>query len=78
MSPNRQKPLAGAARNAVFNTFRRTSYQIGYWLPPLALAYYAMHWATEWYGMRMPDAELCIGRGQKTHLDEFPGIQDIF
>ena len=28
MSPNRQKPLAGAYRNAVFNTARRTSHQI--------------------------------------------------
>ncbi|KIW03827.1 uncharacterized protein PV09_05126 [Verruconis gallopava] len=47
LSPNRQRPLAGAARNAVFNTFRRTSQQIGYWLPPMLIAYYAMQWATE-------------------------------
>lgn len=47
LSPNRQRPLAGAARNAVFNTFRRTSHQIGYWLPPILIAYYTMNWATE-------------------------------
>ena len=53
LSPNRQRPLAGAARNAVFNTFRRTSHQIGYWLPPILIAYYAMHWATERYGIAL-------------------------
>ena len=55
MSPNRQRPLAGAARNAVFNTFRRTSHQIGYWLPPILIAYYAMHWATKRYGTAPED-----------------------
>ena len=51
LSPNRQRPLAGAARNAIFNTFRRTSHQIGYWLPPILIAYYSMHWAIERYGI---------------------------
>ncbi len=54
MSPNRQKPLAGAYRNAVFNTARRTSHQILYWLPPMVLGYALMEWAIErcerlWY-----------------------------
>ncbi|KAH9897151.1 cytochrome b-c1 complex subunit 8 [Xylariomycetidae sp. FL2044] len=47
LSANRQKPLAGAYHDAVFNTWRRTRAQILYWLPPLAAAYYAMNWAIE-------------------------------
>ncbi|OCK79372.1 hypothetical protein K432DRAFT_330286 [Lepidopterella palustris CBS 459.81] len=47
LSPNRQRPLAGAAYNAIFNTFRRTRYQILYWAPPLILAYTTMEWAIE-------------------------------
>ncbi|RYP14492.1 hypothetical protein DL765_006328 [Monosporascus sp. GIB2] len=47
MSPNRQNPLAGAGRAAVFNTWRRFSTQVLYWAPPLVAAYYAMKWAGE-------------------------------
>ncbi|RMZ74771.1 hypothetical protein DV737_g5760, partial [Chaetothyriales sp. CBS 132003] len=47
LSSNQQRPLAGTARAAVFNTFRRTSHQIFYWLPPLLVGYAAMEWATE-------------------------------
>ncbi|RMZ92335.1 hypothetical protein DV736_g426, partial [Chaetothyriales sp. CBS 134916] len=47
LSSNQQNPLAGTAHAAVFNTFRRTSHQIFYWLPPLLVAYAAMEWATE-------------------------------
>jgi hypothetical protein len=47
MSPNRQKPLAGAAHAAIFNTFRRTRQQFLYWVPPLVAAYFAMEWAIE-------------------------------
>jgi hypothetical protein len=47
VSPNRQDPMAGAVKNAVFNTYRRTYHQILYWLPPLVLGYVLMDWATE-------------------------------
>jgi len=47
LSSNRQKPMAGAFRNAVFNTYRRTYYQILYWLPPIVIGYATMQWATE-------------------------------
>lgn len=47
LSPNRQRPLAGALNNAIFNTFRRTRQQILYWAPPLIIAYSTMHWAIE-------------------------------
>ena len=47
MSPNRQNPLAGTARAAVFNVARRTGHQILFWLPPLVLGYTLMEWAIE-------------------------------
>lgn len=47
MSPNKQDPMAGAYKNAVFNTYRRTYHQILYWLPPMVLGYVLMEWATE-------------------------------
>ncbi|RDW95309.1 putative ubiquinol-cytochrome c reductase complex ubiquinone-binding protein [Coleophoma crateriformis] len=45
LSANAQRPLAGAARAAVFNTWRRASAQILYIAPPLIAAYLAMGWA---------------------------------
>ena len=47
LSANRQRPLAGAFHNAIFNTFRRTSAQVLYVLPPFLIAYATMHWAIE-------------------------------
>jgi len=47
LSPNRQDPMAGALKNAIFNTYRRTYHQILYWLPPLVFAYAIMDWAIE-------------------------------
>ncbi|KAI5853636.1 cytochrome b-c1 complex subunit 8 [Durotheca rogersii] len=47
ISPNRQNPLAGAAHDAIFNTWRRFRMQVLYWAPPLIAAYYAMDWATK-------------------------------
>ncbi|KIX05521.1 uncharacterized protein Z518_06393 [Rhinocladiella mackenziei CBS 650.93] len=47
LSPNRQDPLAGAFKAAIFNTYRRSASQIGYWLPPFVIAYLIMQWATE-------------------------------
>jgi ubiquinol-cytochrome c reductase subunit 8 len=44
---NRQNPFAGAAHDAVFNTFRRVSSQIFYWAPPMIVGYYVMNWAVE-------------------------------
>ncbi|KAK3636682.1 Cytochrome b-c1 complex subunit 8, mitochondrial [Elasticomyces elasticus] len=45
ISPNRQNPLAGALRAAVFNTFRRSRGQVLYWTIPLLMAGQAMEWA---------------------------------
>ncbi|KAI8633941.1 UcrQ family protein [Xylariaceae sp. FL1651] len=47
LSPNKQNPFAGAAHNAVFNTWRRFSAQVLYFAPPMLIFYYAMSWATE-------------------------------
>jgi hypothetical protein len=49
LSPNRQRPLAGAANAAVFNTFRRFRHQVLYVVPPFVAAYAAMNWAIERY-----------------------------
>jgi ubiquinol-cytochrome c reductase subunit 8 len=49
LSPNRQRPLANAMHNAVFNTWRRTRKQILYVLPPFVAAYAIMNWAIERY-----------------------------
>ncbi|GKT60134.1 cytochrome b-c1 complex subunit 8 [Colletotrichum tofieldiae] len=46
ISPNRQNPFAGAAHDAVFNTWRRFSQQVLYVLPPLVAGWYIMDWAT--------------------------------
>ncbi|GAM87912.1 hypothetical protein ANO11243_059400 [Dothideomycetidae sp. 11243] len=47
VSNNRQRPLAGTAHAAVFNTFRRTRGQILYWSIPLLVGYETMKWAIE-------------------------------
>ncbi|KAI0412669.1 hypothetical protein EKO27_g9643 [Xylaria grammica] len=47
MSPNRQNPIAGAAHDAIFNTWRRFSKQVLYFAPPLIGFYYAMSWAID-------------------------------
>ncbi|PGH11544.1 hypothetical protein AJ79_04802 [Helicocarpus griseus UAMH5409] len=47
LSPNRQRPFAGALNNAVFNTFRRSRNQALYVLPPFIAAYAIMSWAIE-------------------------------
>ncbi|KAK0635915.1 ubiquinol--cytochrome-c reductase chain [Bombardia bombarda] len=47
VSPNRQNPLAGTGHDAIFNTFRRFSAQVGYWAPPMIAGYYIMNWAIE-------------------------------
>lgn len=49
VSSNRQNPLAGVAHAAIFNTWRRTSAQILYVVPPFVAGYYIMQWATERY-----------------------------
>lgn len=50
IAPNRQKPLAGAFHDAIFNTWRRFSTQVVYWAPPMIAGYYIMNWAIERYG----------------------------
>lgn len=45
LSGNRQKPLAGAAHNAIFNTFRRFKGSVLYVVPPFVAYYYTMNWA---------------------------------
>ncbi|PKY08911.1 cytochrome b-c1 complex subunit 8 [Aspergillus campestris IBT 28561] len=47
LSPNRQRPLAGAFNAAIFNTFRRCKAQVLYVVPPFVAAYAAMNWAIE-------------------------------
>lgn len=47
LAQNRQNPLAGTSRAAVFNTFRRTRNQIMYWSIPLIIGYELLEWATE-------------------------------
>ncbi|KAI9368677.1 cytochrome b-c1 complex subunit 8 [Aspergillus egyptiacus] len=47
LSPNRQRPLAGAGHAAIFNTFRRCRSQFLYVVPPFVIAYAAMNWAIE-------------------------------
>lgn len=49
ISANRQRPLAGTAHAAVFNTWRRFRAQALYFIPPFAFAYLAMEWAIEKY-----------------------------
>jgi hypothetical protein len=49
LAPNRQNPFAGAAHDAVFNTWRRVSSQVLYWLPSAIIGYYAMEWANGQY-----------------------------
>ncbi|PMD59869.1 uncharacterized protein K444DRAFT_512063, partial [Hyaloscypha bicolor E] len=44
---NRQRPLAGAVRNAVFNTARRVRGQILYVAPPFVVAYLLFSWMEE-------------------------------
>ena len=45
LSANSQRPLAGAAHNAIFNTFRRTKDQFLYVVPPFVAAFLLMQWA---------------------------------
>ncbi|KAJ5717305.1 Cytochrome b-c1 complex subunit 8 [Penicillium malachiteum] len=47
LSPNRQRPFAGAFNAAIFNTFRRFRHQVLYVVPPFVVAYAAMNWAVE-------------------------------
>jgi len=47
ISPNRQRPLAGAFNAAIFNTWRRFRSQVLYVVPPFLIAYSAMRWAIE-------------------------------
>lgn len=45
LSPNRQRPFAGAMRAAVFNTSRRFYGQVFYWAPPMIGMYFLLDWA---------------------------------
>ena len=47
ISHNRQRPLAGAFNNAIFNTWRRTRGQFLYFAVPVIIAYETMQWAIE-------------------------------
>jgi ubiquinol-cytochrome c reductase subunit 8 len=46
---NRQNPFAGAAHDAVFNTWRRFYSQVFYWGPAAVIGYYTLNWAIERY-----------------------------
>ena len=54
VAPNRQKPLAGAMHDAIFNTWRRFSSQVLYFAPPMIAGYYLMSWAIERYAISLP------------------------
>ena len=54
LSSNRQNVNAHALYNAVFNTWRRSKNQIGYWLPPFAIAYFTLDWAIKKYTPSLP------------------------
>ncbi|WEW56800.1 ubiquinol--cytochrome-c reductase subunit 8 [Emydomyces testavorans] len=47
LASNRQRPLAGAMYNAIFNTWRRCKAQFLYVVPPFVIAYATMNWAVE-------------------------------
>ncbi|PMD23918.1 ubiquinol-cytochrome c reductase complex ubiquinone-binding protein [Hyaloscypha hepaticicola] len=47
LSANRQRPLAGALNNAIFNSWRRFRNQVLYFAPPIVIGYYAINWAIE-------------------------------
>jgi hypothetical protein len=49
IAPNRQNAFAGAAHDAVFNTWRRFSAQMLYWAPAAITGYYVLEWATHRY-----------------------------
>jgi len=57
LSPNRQRPMANAYYNAVFNTFRRSKNQFLYVVPPLVVAYLLMDWAEKRYVSSTPGIE---------------------
>ncbi|BFZ57469.1 Cytochrome b-c1 complex subunit 8, mitochondrial [Savitreella phatthalungensis] len=61
LSSFQQRALAGAAHNAVFNTFRRVKNQFLYFVPPFIGAYYIYTWANaknEYYNSKAGHAEL--------------------
>lgn len=45
LSANRQKPFAGAAHAAIFNTWRRFRGQVFYVAPPFVALYFIVDWA---------------------------------
>jgi hypothetical protein len=45
LAADRQNPFAGAGNDAIFNTWRRFSGSVLYWLPPIVAGYYLMEWA---------------------------------
>ncbi|KAJ5161657.1 ubiquinol--cytochrome-c reductase subunit 8 [Penicillium capsulatum] len=47
LSPNRQRPFAGALNAAIFNSWRRFRSQVLYVAPPFIAAYAIMNWAEE-------------------------------
>lgn len=47
LSANRQRPLAGTAHAAVFNSWRRFRTQVLYWAPPMLFFYALMNWAVD-------------------------------
>ncbi|TGZ84300.1 UcrQ-domain-containing protein [Ascodesmis nigricans] len=45
LAANQQRPLAGLAHNAIFNTWRRFRGSVLYVAPPFIAMYYLMDWA---------------------------------
>lgn len=53
LSANRQRPLAGAGHNAIFNTARRVRDQFLYVAPPFVIAYLLLAWSDEKYVIKL-------------------------
>lgn len=55
LSANRQRPFAGAAHAAVFNTWRRFRGQVLYVVPPFVALYLIIDYAEKRYGLCQED-----------------------
>ncbi|KAF9436439.1 hypothetical protein BGZ76_003970 [Entomortierella beljakovae] len=56
LSPYEQRAFAGAAHQAIFNTFRRFSGQVFYIGVPIALGYSIFSWGKENHAFRLSKA----------------------
>lgn len=57
LSSNRQRPLAGTAHAAVFNSWRRFKGSVLYVIPPFVAYYFIMDWAEKRFVFFFPSSE---------------------